>query len=127
VGSTNLALQGMDITPHDLDVVLTFKDLDRIPALFPEYSPTIVTKLEPIVNDAWDVKMNIGGVDIQIFAENDSGVYVSKLLANKLTILKIKTFDIPCFTLEADSQAYVETKCQEKADRIKEFLENRRS
>jgi hypothetical protein len=47
---------------------------------------------------------------------------VSKLLGNKLTYIKLKTFGVPCFTLEAESQAYAETNRQDKADKIREFI-----
>jgi predicted nucleotidyltransferase len=127
VGSVSLALQGMDFNPHDLDILLTFKDLSRIPILFSEYNPTGVTKLKPIVNDdTSDVKLNINGVNIQIFAENnDSGIYASRLLAHKLITLEINGLKIPCFTLEASSQTYADTKRQEKAERINEFIKKR--
>lgn len=128
VGSTNMALQGMDINPHDLDIVMRFKDLDKIWLLFSEYDPSPVKKLEkPVANEVWDVKVNICSVEVQIFGEKDSGVYVSKLLGHKVKNLKIKTFEIPCFTLEAESQAYAETNRQKKADKIKEFIKNRLS
>jgi hypothetical protein len=121
-GSTNMALQGIDTNPKDLDIVVRFGDLNKMQLLFPEYSPSQITKLKPIVNVAWEVKLNIHGVEVQILGEKDSGVYVNKLLGNKLTYIKLKTLEIPCLTLEAESQAYAETNRQNKADKIREFI-----
>ena len=125
VGSTNMAFQGIDVNPHDLDIVMALKDLKSMPALLSDYNPSELTTLTPIGNErlAAEVKVHIHGVEVQFFADNDSAVYVSKLLAHKLVNLKIENTDIPCFTLEAESQAYSETNRKEKADKIKKFIE----
>src|SRR5208337_4971382 len=75
VGSTNMALQGMDINPHDLDIVMRFEDLGKMQLLFSEYGPSQVTKLDNhTANEVWDVKVNIHSVEVQIFGEKESGV-----------------------------------------------------
>ncbi len=125
VGSTNLALQGIDIIPHDLDILVRLDDLGKMPGIFSEYSPSQVTELKPIVSETWEVRANINGVTVQIFAENDSGVYVSKFLGFELVRLRIKSHEVPCFALAIESQAYVQTGRQSKADMINDFIKSR--
>jgi len=125
VGSTNMQLQGMDVHPHDLDIVVQLKDLEKIPKIFSKYESSPVTKLEPMTDEpAWDVKLKIGDVEVQILGERDTGEYVSKLLANRLIMIKLDNIKIHCFTLEAEEQTYLETHREHKADLIKNFLKN---
>jgi len=123
IGTTNLALQGMNINPRDLDIVVTLGDLKKIPFIFEDYSPTDITKL-PVTTDepAWDVTLIILDVKVQIMGERDTGEYVNKLLANKIIQIKVDTFEVPCFTLEAEAQAYTETNRAQRAQTIRNFL-----
>jgi len=70
------------------------------------------------------VKTTIDDVEIQIFGERDLGKYVSKLLANRIIKMKLEDIEVPCFTLEAEAQAYEETKRENKAQMIRNFLQN---
>ena len=80
--------------------------------------------MKPLTDEpGWEVKAEIGNVEVQILGERDMGEYVSKLLANKLTKIRIEDIEIPCFTLEAEAQTYAETNREHKAHLIQEFLE----
>jgi len=100
IGSSNLVLQGMDLSPHDLDLVMRIDDLNKIPEIFRSYSPSNVEELRPDSGDpawtaklerhpAWNVHFNMGKIPIQILGESSDGNYVSKLIAKRL-ILKLK-------------------------------------
>ena len=124
VGSTNMQLQGMNVNPHDLDIVVQLKDLDKIREIFSEYSASTVKELKPFTDEpSWEVKVEIGTVEVQFFGQRNTGEYVSKLLADILTKIKIDDIEIPCFTLEAEAQTYTETNREHKAHLIQEFLE----
>ena len=126
IGSTNMQLQGMDINPQDLDIVVQLKDLKKMQKIFSEYNPSKAKKLKTSTDEpSWEVNAEITGVEIQILGERDKGEYVSKLLANRLTKIKVNNFEIPCFTLEAEAQTYAETKREHKADLIQKFLEKK--
>jgi len=123
IGSTNMALQGIDVTPHDLDIVVKLNDIEKVKDIFrtDEIRKIKSTTKEPI----WEVRTNINGVEVQIMAENFTGEYVSKLLAGRTTRVKIDNIDVPCFTLDAEAQAYSETNREHKAEIIHEFLKKR--
>ena len=124
VGSTNMKLQGINVNPRDLDIVVQLKDLDKIREIFSEYSASAVKELEPFTDEpSWEVKLKIGVVEAQFFGQRNTGEYVRKLLANRSTKIKIDDIEIPCFTLEAEAQTYAETNREHKAHLIQEFLD----
>lgn len=124
IGSTNMQLQGMNVSPHDLDIVVKLKDLEKMREIFSEYNASAVRELKPLTDEpGWEVKLEIESVEVQILGERDNSEYVSKLLANRLTKIKIDDIEIPCFTLEAEAQTYAETNREHKAQLIQEFLE----
>lgn len=123
VGSTNMLLQGMNVQPHDLDVVVQLKDLKKTREIFSEYNVSSIKELKPLTNEpAWEVRIEINDVEVQIFAQLNTGEYVRRLLANKLTNIRLGNVEIPCFTLEAEEQTYAETNRLNKSNLIKEFL-----
>lgn len=123
IGSTGLALQGIEITPNDLDIAVRFDDLQKIPEIFPDYKPSGVKELETVTGKpAWDVQMNINEVEIQFVGELDDGDYVSRLLAKRINMVNVDKVDIPCLNLEAAAEAYEEIKRPEKAELIRKFL-----
>jgi hypothetical protein len=123
IGSVNLKLQGMEIEPSDLDIVVMLEDLEKIRRIFSEYNPSKIKKLNPLGgNSAFEVKVIIEGIEVQILGEERGGVYIVNLLKNKLTKIKLEDMEIPSFTLGAEAEAYRETKREQKAALIKEFL-----
>ncbi len=123
IGSTNLALQGMNIQPRDIDIVVKFDDLSKIRRIFLDYSPTEINELKTNT-PTWNIKFVIGKVEVQILGENDLGVYVSKLINSQITRIKIKNIKVPCLDLIAEANAYSETNREQKANLIKDFLGN---
>lgn len=123
VGSTNLAFQGVNVFPHDLDIVVESSNLRKIKKIFNEFKPSEFKETTPMVEKpVWEMRLNIMGVDVEIFGEKNKGVYVSRLLANKLTYVELDNFEIPCFSLEAEIEVYSETNRKDKVSLIKNFL-----
>lgn len=85
VGSMNMQLQGMNVQPRDLDVIIQLKDLEKMREIFSEYNPSLIKELKPFVDEpVWDVIIKIGDVEIQLFAERDTGPYVKKIISWKI-------------------------------------------
>jgi len=135
IGSTNCALQGMEVSPRDLDLVVRLDDLRQIPQLFKDYSPSTIEELLPDPKDtAWTAKLanhpafnvhaNVQGVEMQVLGEKDNGDYVSKLIANRIVYVPFNGLKLPCFTLKAEAEAYEETYRPKKAERIRQFLKD---
>ena len=123
VGSTNLTLQGVNVLPHDLDVVVEANNLKKIKKIFEEFKPSEFKEVIPITtNPFWEMRLNVMGVDVQIFGEKNGGIYVSKLLSKKLNYVELENIEIPCFSLEAEMKAYSETNRNDNVELIRNFL-----
>ncbi len=129
IGSANMLLQGMKVFPNDIDIVARLEDLELIPKLFP--ANVIVStinelpKIEKSGTPAWDIKLRINDVETQILGEKDDGEYVSKFISGQIINVDVDGTDIPCLTLDAEQQAYEETKRPEKAQKIREFMQKK--
>jgi len=122
-----MKLQGMKTEPRDLDIVVQYKDLQKVSSIFSDYSASAVMELESLTNKpAWEVNVKINDADVQFIAGEEKDVYVSKLLENRIIVIKLDDIEIPCFTLEAESQTYKETNREHKAHLIQEFLNARK-
>jgi hypothetical protein len=127
VGSTNMKLQGMDAEPRDLDIVVQYRNLNDVRQAFSDYLPSKITQLKSLGGKpAWEVKTKINDIEVQFNGANEDDVYVSKLLAHKIAYVALEYTGmyIPCLTLEAEAQAYVETNRPEKAQLIQQYLKS---
>jgi len=126
IGSTNIQLQGMDVNPNDLDIVIKLKDLAKMPSIFSDYNVSSINELKPFANEStWEVKIVINNIEVQILGETDTGQYNRKFTENQLINIRLDGLEIPCFTLEAEAKVYSKTNRQHKANLIKEFLKNK--
>ena len=123
VGSTNLAIQGMNVSPRDLDILVKWSDLKKIKAIFSQYNPSEIKKLMPFIDGqkAWEMKTIINDIEVQFFSEK-VGEYVKRLLPNKIIKIKLNNLEIPCSSLEDEAQIYENTNRKNKADMINDFL-----
>lgn len=123
IGSANLALQGMDMQPKDIDVVVRPDDLARVREIFTAEGPTDITEVRHTAGEPTrEFGLILGGVLVQVLTESERGVYVTKLLAGRVTRARLGETEIPCLALDAEADAYDATARSEKAQRIREFL-----
>lgn len=125
-GSVNMQLQGIQVKPHDLDVVIQHRDLEKVRALFSDYSVSSVREMKTLSGKpAWDVEAYVSGVKVQFFGGDENDIYVSKMIAGMTIKVSIDEIKVPCFTLEAEMKSYLETNREHKAKIIKNFLSMR--
>jgi len=126
IGSTNMVLQGMDVSPKDIDAVVSIKDFDRLLDIFPDVIKRGKEKINTISGKpVWDIKLKIENTEIQILTEPKDGTYVTKLLSRKIVKIKIDNVLIPCLSLKAEAQAYRETAREQKAELIEDYLKTK--
>lgn len=126
VGSSNAAVQGVPVKPHDLDIVIELGMLSKARGIFMDLSPSEIKEIDT----SSGVPMNefvfsIGGFGVEIFGERPEGVYASKLIGRKLVRVSISDFEVACLTLEAEAEAYDETNRGHKAEMIRDYLSRR--
>jgi len=122
-GSINMQLQGIQVEPHDLDVIIQHKDLEKVSALFSDYSASPMKEMKTLSGQlAWEVEAYINGMKVQFFGGDEDDIYSGKMIAEMTTKVSIDELKVPCLTLEAEMKSYIETNREHKARIIKDFL-----
>ena len=98
----NLSLQGMDITPSRLQILIQDADLEKYLSIFSEFPRTEVEEIEN--GEAKEFKMQISGVEVLVSAEYSHGAYWISM--EPPLQIKIENFILPCFTLASEREAY---------------------
>jgi len=125
IGSTNMALQGIDIAPNDLDIITNLTDLKIFEQKFKEYIIEPVSEKSSFkkeLSEVYEMKLKIKGVEVHILGEYDNDVYFSKVKDNHILFVKLDDAPIPCLSLESEAKAYSETNRVDKAKLIIDFL-----
>ena len=120
IGSTNFALQGMEVSPHDLDILINYNDLVKVSEVFKDNKIKAVSKLKDKSGEG--IEYDINGVEVQFVGENEKGFYDR---GDRLVIVKIDSTEIPCYSLEKEAEVYKKLGRPRKAEIIRKFLENK--
>ncbi|MCX6773653.1 MAG: hypothetical protein NTY68_01490 [Candidatus Micrarchaeota archaeon] len=123
-GSTNLALQGIPIIPQDIDIVVEYEDLQKMVKIFPKYLKTGMRKMETKHGEAWEVLLDMDGVEVQFFAEMQ-GEYHSALYENSHSI-EMDDRLIYCLPLRQEMKIYEDMGKKDKAKMIENWLRRKR-
>ena len=102
IGKSNLALQGVNVKPSHLTVLINFHDLEEFLELFSDFSRTDVTGL--VSGKAHELTMIINGVSVHVYAEFEDGLYLS--LNDTPLRVKAGKSVVNCFSLKAEKEAY---------------------
>ncbi len=120
-GSSNFALQGMNVDPNDIDVSVAHRDLEKVCDLFSEYGPSKVGGLSS--GEGQEFKIHVGGVEVQISGDYEGGFYYKQAHeSGKVVTLRIESIEIPAFTLAAEAECYEHLGRVEKAEKIRRFI-----
>lgn len=120
IGSANLALQGMDVAPGDIDILVNFSEKEKIESIFSEEEKISDSKLKN--GEGEELTYLIGGVEIQFCFEYAHGFYADFLEKEEFEKIVLKSVEIPCNRLEDEIRAYEHLGKKEKAEKIREFL-----
>ncbi|MFA5075179.1 MAG: hypothetical protein WC436_03700 [Candidatus Babeliales bacterium] len=121
-GKTNLALQGIDLQPSHLGILIRHKDLNNFKKLFSDFKQSNLEFLEN--GQAWEFFIFIDDVKILVCAEYDHGIYWI-VNENPVNIL-VEDIKISCFSLESEKAAYEKMGREKdlfKIQKIKDRLE----
>jgi hypothetical protein len=122
IGRTNLALQGINIVPEQIGVLIHSYDLDRFLSVFRKYSHSEITELPN--GEAKEFILHIGSADALVCAEYEHGIFWK--VFRKREKIFLEEMCLPCYSLESDRDAYHYLNMPERAKIIEDFLDNRR-
>ena len=117
-GKTNLLLQGIEIKPSHLWILIHNTDLDKFLELFLNFEKSDIIELEN--GEAKEFTMKIDDVDVMVCAEYPHGTYW--VVMKTPIILSLENMKIPCFSLESDRDAYIRLGMLDKAEIINNHL-----
>lgn len=121
VGSSNLALQGMKITPKDIDIATNKMGTFVIAQSLKRYEVESVHWRESEKLASYRGKFVIDGVDIEVIGElKRKSIYVNRLKSR--IFIKINSENIPCLRLEDELHGYKVMGKLAKARAIKKYL-----
>lgn len=118
MGSANLALQGVNIRPLHLSILIHHRNLQNFLSV---YKSTLRTKIRLLENrEAEEFVMTIHETEILVRAEYDHSVYCR--VNNGFQMKKIDRMTIPCFSLLAEREACKSLNATNKVALIDDFL-----
>jgi len=128
VGSTSLALQGVDITPNDIDILTDKEDSFKIQECLKEYVVEPVAYKESERFISYFGKFKIEGLDVEVMGDLKNKIPDSDLWTETSRLSAKKTIDykglkINVINLEQEYEAYVKMDRKEKAKLIKKALQ----
>lgn len=123
VGSTNLALQGIEIEPNDIDIITDKQGAYEIGELLREYETRPVQYQEVGTFAGYKGKFKINNIEIEVIGElKIKNVY--KSIVGHIIMVKIDSLVLPCMELKSEYEAYTRLGRKEKAELIRQKLKN---
>ncbi len=129
-GSLGMALQGMDLEVHDIDIQTDEAGAYEIENKFPEYviTPVHYSPSERVSSHLG--KLEIDGVEVEIMGAIQKRVdqiwEEPVSVGNYRNWVKIEGMQIPVLSLEYEYRAYLKLGRIERAQLMKEWLQNRK-
>jgi len=125
IGSCNLAIQGMDLNPRDIDICVDKVNFNEIKRLFSNFGDIKIEEFpSSFGGTAFKLYFYIEKIEIEFLGEVTQSIY-SKVLKDKGFIKQEFCGNIFNLNkLENEYQACFNMKRFEKASKIKTYLEN---
>ncbi|MDP2908483.1 MAG: hypothetical protein Q8N77_01625 [Nanoarchaeota archaeon] len=121
IGSTNLALQGIEIEPNDIDIMADKQGAYEIGELLGEYETRPVQYKEAGTFAGYKGKFKINNIEIEVIGElKIKNVY--RPIGGHIVMVKIDSLAIPCMDLKSEYEAYQKLGRKEKAELIRQKL-----
>ena len=127
-GSLNMAMQGMQIEVHDIDIQTDQAGAYQMESLFPEYVVTPVCYLASERMRSHLGKLLIDNVEVEIIGGLQKllpdGTWEAKVdVAAHTCLVELDGMQVPGLTLAYEHQAYMTMGRQEKANLLRQWLE----
>lgn len=130
VGSTNLALQRINVTPHDIDILTDKKGAYSINELLRDYEIKKVEYRESENLASYFGEFRIEGVKVEVMGDlrikHPDGTWYVKLVTRSARNAKIGEMEIPLQPLEKELEGYKILGRVEKVREIEKAIRKRR-
>ena len=130
IGSTNLALQGVDVDVHDIDVLTDKVGSLRVAEALKEHCVTPFSLKEKIPFKSYYGAFRILDVEVEVIAEIQhqlkTGRWSTKSRIKDMILFYYKGLKIPLLPLESELEAYELMGRTEKVNKIKAVLDKKK-
>jgi len=125
IGSASLNLQGINVAPNDLDLIISIPGLKIISEEFKDYIIQPASK-KPYFKEGYpeyyELKLKINDVVVHIMGEYDNDLYMSMINKGNIVLVKLMDISVPCLALESEAEAYSEMGRDKKVRLIRDYL-----
>lgn len=110
VGSTNLALQGVDVTPHDIDILTDEKGAFSISELLGDHEVRKVEYKESENLASYLGEFRIDGIKVEVMGDlkikRPDGTWYRELVIRGAKKAKVGEMEVPLYPLEKELEGY---------------------
>lgn len=110
VGSTNLALQGVDVSPHDIDILTDEKGAFSINELLRDYEVRKVEYKESENLASYLGEFRIDDIKVEVMGDlrikRPDGTWYKELVIRGAKNAKIGEMEVPLYPLEKELEGY---------------------
>lgn len=121
IGSASLYIQGLDVSPRDIDILTTEETIYEIDRLLEKYRTKDIYFDETEGRNSLRSFYGIGGIEVEVLG-NRNNVYRPVDSLNQKALVSFGGMKLPCIPLEKEMQAYTNMGRKDKAAKIMEFL-----
>ena len=114
IGKANLALQGIEIEPSQIGILIDFEDLNHFLCFFSKFNHTDIEELQN--GEAKEFILYIENIEFLVCAEYLHGIYWQ--LNSDIVTIMVNNINIPCLSLKAERESYKKLGMTEKAKLI---------
>lgn len=125
MGTTNLALHGIDVVPNDLDITTNHEGLEKISEILAEYKvgePEVKQPFVPGFREFTEQEFEINGVKVTVCGEYEDDIYYRSFVDGGIKRIDFAGVSVPVFSLPAEAKAYRALEREDKAKLIEDFL-----
>lgn len=113
-------LQGFNLKPKDIDILVPFADKEKIKEIFHNFK---IIEAGQCANTKHEkIKLLIEKVEVEFCCERENGFYRQFLSGGGTVNIKLDSAEIPCLKLENEIIAYQYLGRPDKVKLIQEFI-----
>lgn len=126
VSGTSIALQGVDVTPGDIDVATSKEGLEYFTARFPlsMQGPPVPRRPRP-GPEHLNLPLMMFQAPIEVFGEDDDDIFYSRIKAGRIVPVDVDGVSVPCLSLEANLEVLRIREKHDKAALLEDYLKKR--
>ena len=125
VGSTSLSIRGVDVEPHDIDILTNKEGAYKIGELLKSYVKEDIKYRESDKFKSHFGVYYINGIKVEVMGDlsimiDGEWSNVSDLNSNE--VIKYNDIEVPVFSLQSEYEAYIRLSRKEVAKKIADFI-----